>query len=191
MLGGRVQFANCQLLIEMMKIKHLILGGIIVIIGSTILAAAGKSAEMTEEQERVICQLKDTVERQNRNGNKLVFLPLLGRLSEGGETRFTAKLIAEVNYVIMGACDDNCNEFSLTLNNSNGERIVLGEKQDGMPIISFTPPFSSDYQVTVRIDECKAENCEFGMLLFVPQEAEVATASKVPDDLYLFQLCDE
>ncbi|NEP46189.1 MAG: hypothetical protein F6K35_46145 [Okeania sp. SIO2H7] len=174
-----------------MKIKHLILGGITVIIGSTILVTAAKSAEITKEQEGVICQLKDTVERQNRDGNKLVFLPLLGRVSEGIETRFTAKLIAEVNYAIMGACDDNCNEFNLTLNNTNGERIAFGDRQDGMPIISFTPPFSSDYQITVRIDECRAENCEFGMLLFVPQEVEVATASKVPEDLYLFQLCSQ
>jgi hypothetical protein len=174
-----------------MGIKHLVLGGITVLLGGAIITTAANSAEISEEQEQVICQLKETVERQNREGKKLVFVPLLGRVSDGGQTRFTAKLIGEINYAIMGACDENCSELNLTLNNANGERIALDEKQNGMSIISFTPPSSSDYQITARIDECQAENCEFGMLFFVPNDAEVATASKVPEDLYLFQLCKE
>lgn len=174
-----------------MGIKHLVLGGITVILGAAIAATAANSAEISEEQERVICQLKETVEGQNRDGNKLVFLPLLGKVSEGVEAPFTAKLAAEIKYTIIGVCDDNCNGLNLTLNNSNGERIALDEKEDGVPILSFTPPSSTDYQITARPDRCTNGNCEFGMLVLVPKDAEVQTAAKVPENLYLFQLCQE
>lgn len=174
-----------------MGIKHLVLGGITVFMGGAIIATAANSAEISEEQQQVICQLKETVEKQNQDGQKLVFVPLLGRVSEGVETRFTAKLNGDINYAIIGACDENCDELNLTLNNTDGERIAMDEKQDGVPIISFTPPSSNDYQITVRIDECKTGNCEFGILLFVSKDAEVVTASKVPENLYLFQLCQE
>lgn len=174
-----------------MGIKHLVLGGITVFVGGAIIATAANSAEISEEQEQVICQLKETVEQQNQDGKKLVFVPLLGRVSAGGETRFTAKLNGEINYDIIGACDKNCDELNLSLNNADGEGIAMDKKQDGVPIISFTPPSSNDYQITVTVDECKTENCEFGILLFVPKNAEVITASKVPENLYLFQFCQE
>ena len=174
-----------------MGIKNLVLGGITLILSGAIITTVANSAEISEEQEQVICQLKETVERQNREGKKLVFVPLLGRVSTGKETRFTVQLIGEINYAIMGACDENCSELNLTLNNANGERIALDETQDGMPVISFTPPSSSGYQITAIIDECQTENCEFGILLFVAKDAEVVTASKVPENLYLFQLCQE
>ena len=174
-----------------MGMKNLVLGGITVLFGGAIAATAAWSAELSEEQERVICQLKDTVERQDRDGKKMFFLPLLGKVREGVEAPFTAKLAAEIKYTIIGVCDDNCNGLNLTLNNTNGEIIALDEKEDGVPILSFTPPSSTDYQITARPDRCTNENCEFGMLVLIPKDAEVQTAAKIPEDLYLFQLCQE
>ncbi len=173
-----------------MNAKKLVLGGISLILGSAMVATAG-SVELSLEKEQVICKLKETVEVQEKAGKKLVFWPLIGKLKEKVEVPFTAKLSSDVSYTILGVCDDNCSDLNLTLKNKEGNKIANDEKQDGIPVISFTPTENSDYRITARPDKCTTEKCEFGMVLFVPKSVDLDVASELPEELYIFKFCQQ
>ena len=171
-----------------MDTKKLLLAGVGFVLGSAMIATAA-SIELSVEKEQVICQLKETVEEQKKAGRKLVCWPLIGKVKERVEVPFTAKLTSDISYTILGVCDDNCDDLNLTLNNEQGDKIANDEKQDGIPIISFTPTENSDYRITARPDKCSTETCEFGMVLFVPESVELEVASQLPEELYLFKFC--
>ncbi|MGK7922424.1 MAG: hypothetical protein AB4080_20710 [Trichodesmium sp.] len=173
-----------------MDTKKLVLGGVSFVLASGMIGTAA-SIELSFEQEQVICKLKDTVEEQERAGNKLVFWPLIGKVKERVEVPFTAKLSSDVSYTILGVCDDNCSGLNLTLENKQGDKIDKDQKQDGVPVISFTPTENSDYRITARPDKCSTEKCEFGMALFVRESVELDVASELPEELYLFKFCQE
>ena len=143
-----------------MDAKKLVLGGIGLILGGAMVASAA-TIELSLEQEQVICKLKETVEAQEKAGRKLVFLPLIGKIKEKVEAPFTAKLSSNISYTILGVCDNNCSDLNLTLKNQKGNKIANDEKQDGIPVISFTPTEKSDYKITARPDKCTTEKCEF------------------------------
>ena len=136
-----------------MDAKKLVLGGIGLILGGAMVASAA-TIELSLEQEQVICKLKETVEAQEKAGRKLVFLPLIGKIKEKVEAPFTAKLSSNISYTILGVCDNNCSDLNLTLKNQKGKKIANDEKQDGIPVISFTPTEKSDYKITARPDNC-------------------------------------
>ena len=173
-----------------MDAKKLVLGGIGLILGSAIVASAA-SVELSLEQEQIICKLKETVEAQEKVGKKLVFWPLIGKTKERVEVPFTAKLSSGVSYTILAVCDDNCSDLNLTLKNQKGNKIANDEKQDGISVISFTPTENSNYQITTRPDKCTTEQCEFGMVLFVPESVDLDIASELPDKLSLFKFCQK
>jgi hypothetical protein len=173
-----------------MDTKKLVLGGVSFVLASAMIRTAA-SVELSLEQEQVICKLKDTVEQQEKAGNKLVFWPLIGKVKERVEVPFTAKLSSDVSYTILGVCDDNCNDLNLTLKNKQGDKIGNDEKQDGIPVISFTPTENSDYRITARPDKCSTEKCEFAMALFVDKSVELDVASELPEELYLFKFCQQ
>ncbi|MGB3511650.1 MAG: hypothetical protein WBA93_20905 [Microcoleaceae cyanobacterium] len=173
-----------------MDTKKLVLAGVSFVLGSAMIGTAA-SLELSLEQEQVICKLKETVEEQEKAGNKLVFWPLIGKVKERVEVPFTAKLSSDTSYTILGVCDDNCNDLNLTLKNEQGEKIANDEKEDGIPVISFTPTEKSDYRITARPDKCSTETCEFGMVLFVPESVELEVASELPEELYLFKFCQQ
>ncbi len=171
-----------------MDAKKLVLGGIGLILGGAMVASAA-TIELSLEQEQVICKLKETVEAQEKAGRKLVFLPLIGKIKEKVEAPFTAKLSSNISYTILGVCDNNCSDLNLTLKNQKGKKIANDEKQDGIPVISFTPTEKSDYKITARPDKCTTEKCEFGMVFFVPKSVELDVGSKLPEELYVFKFC--
>ncbi|MGD1715157.1 hypothetical protein [Dapis sp. BLCC M172] len=173
-----------------MDTKKLVLGGVGFVLASAIVATAA-SIELSLEQEQVICKLKETVEAQEKAGKKLVFWPLIGKIKERVEVPFTAKLSSNTSYTILGVCDDNCSDLNLTLKNEQGEKIANDEKENDIPVISFTPTENSDYRITARPDKCTTEKCEFGMVLFVPKSAELDVASELPEELYLFKFCQK
>jgi len=173
-----------------MNTKKLVLGGVGFVLASTIVATVAK-AGVSPEQEQVICRLRETVDAQEKAGKKLVFWPLMGKVKEKVEVPFTAKLSSNISYTILGVCDDNCTDLNLTLKNEKGEKVANDEKENGIPVISFTPTEKSDYKITAQPDKCTTEKCEFGMVLFVPKSADLDVASKLPEKISLFDFCNQ
>lgn len=171
-----------------MKLNRWILSGIAFLGGVTLIGTA-IAQELTNEQKTVICRLKQEVEQQQGNGNKLVFAPLFGRVRNQVESPFRATLYPDVEYTVVGGCDENCQDLNLTVKNSSGEVVASGEKNNNLLIATFTPAAESEYQVTAKPGNCTTTTCNFSMGIFVPTAANVPNASKLPAELAQFRLC--
>ncbi len=172
-----------------MNIKHLVISGVVLILGTAMVGNA-IAQELTNEQKTVTCRLKTEVEQRKKNGQKLVFVPLLGTVKKQVSSPFRATLHPDVEYVFAATCDGNCQDLNLTLQDVNGMEIAASQKAGEMASISFTPPSQGEYQITAKPGECKnAEGCSFGMGIFVPVNASVPNASKLPTELAPFRLC--
>ncbi|CBN57794.1 hypothetical protein PN499_16035 [Kamptonema animale CS-326] len=172
-----------------MKIKHLVLSGIALLLGATVVGTA-VAQQLTKEQNTVICRLKNEVAQQKGKGNKLVFLPLLGKVRQQVETPFRATLYPDIQYTFVGTCDENCKGLNLALKDMSGQVIATSETVDSLPVITFTPPSESEYQIGAKPGECTTtKGCNFGMGIFAPSSANVPNASKIPAELAQFQMC--
>ncbi|MDF0553389.1 hypothetical protein [Kamptonema sp. UHCC 0994] len=172
-----------------MKIKHLVLSGIAILLGAAVVGTA-VAQQLTNEQKTVVCRLKNEVAQQKGKGNKLVFLPLLGKVRKQVETPFRATLYPNIEYIFVAACDENCKDLNLALKDLSGEVVATSENVDSLPVITFTPPSESEYQIGAKPGECTtAKGCNFGMGIFAPRSANVPNASKLPDELAQFQMC--
>lgn len=172
-----------------MNIKHLVISGMALLLGTAIVGNA-IAQELTAEQKTVVCRLKTEVEQRSSNGQKLVFVPLIGKVRSSVSSPFRATLHPDVEYVFAATCDGNCKDLNLTLKDANGQEIAASQKSGELTTISFTPPSQGEYQVTAKPGECtNAEGCSFGMGIFVPASASVPNASKIPAELAQFRLC--
>lgn len=172
-----------------MNIKHLVISGMALLLGTAIVGNA-VAQELTAEQKTVVCRLKTEVEQRSSNGQKLVFVPLIGKVRNQVSSPFRATLHPDIEYVFAATCDGNCKDLNLTLKDVNGQEIAASQKSGEVTTISFTPPSQGEYQVTAKPGECtNAEGCSFGMGIFVPASASVPNASKIPAELAQFQLC--
>jgi hypothetical protein len=172
----------------MKKIKNLIFASLTLVLSTSVVATAA-AFKLSVEQEQVICKLKDTVNQQKQAGQNLVFLPLLGKIREKVEAPFTLKMDANAEYTIIGVCNDNCQNLQLTLNNAKGEKVATQSKDNAVPTIKFTPTESKDFILRAKPEKCVGGSCEFGMVMFTPKNTKVDTASRLPEDIYLFKFC--
>lgn len=172
----------------MKNIKHLVFASLTLVLSTSLIATAS-SLKLSVEQEQVICKLKDTVNKQKQEGQKLVFLPLLGKIREKVEAPFTLKMDANAEYTIIGVCNDGCQNLQLTLNNTKGEKIAQQSKDNNVTTIKYTPNESKDVILQARPEKCVGGGCEFGMVMFTPKNTKVDTASRIPEDIYLFKFC--
>ncbi|MGL5063268.1 MAG: hypothetical protein ACRC62_25080 [Microcoleus sp.] len=172
-----------------MKLKHLVISGIAVILGTAI-AGNAISQELSADQKTVVCRLKTEVDQRKSNGQKLVFVPLLSRVRKQVSSPFRATLHPDIEYVFVATCDGNCKDLNLTLTDASGQQIAASQKTGELVTISFTPPSQGEYQVTAKPGECTtAEGCSFGMGIFVPASVNVPNASKLPAELAQFRFC--
>ncbi|MEP6517262.1 hypothetical protein [Microcoleus vaginatus] len=172
-----------------MNFKHLVISGLALILGTAIVGNA-IAQELTENQKTVICRLKTEVDQRKGNGQKLVFVPLLGQVRKQVSSPFRATLHPNVEYVFVGTCDGNCQDLNLSLKDESGKEIAASQKTGELASISFTPPSQGQYQITAKPGECTtAEGCSYGLGIFVPASASVPNASRIPAEIAQFRLC--
>lgn len=172
-----------------MKIENLVISGMALLLGTAIVGTA-IAQELTEGQKTVVCRLKTEVEQRKSNGQKLVLVPLFGKVRSSVSSPFRATLHPDVEYVFAATCDGNCQDLNLTLKDASGKEIAASQKTGELSTISFTPPSQGEYQLTAKPGQCtNAEGCSFGMGIFVPASANVPNSSKIPADLAQFRLC--
>lgn len=172
-----------------MNIKNLVISGLVLLLGTAIVGKA-IAQELTEEQKTVTCRLKTEVDQRKSNGQKLVFVPLLGTVRKQVSSPFRATLHPNMEYTFVATCDGNCQDLKLTLKDANRMEIAASQKTGELATISFTAPSQGEYEITAKPGECKkAEGCSFGMGIFVPASASVPNASKIPAEIAQFRVC--
>jgi hypothetical protein len=71
-----------------------------------------------------------------------------------------------VEYWIVGACDLDCSDLDLTLNDLQGNELFADLLDDATPILTFTAPASGEHILRVSMVECSVEPCSFGYKVY-------------------------
>lgn len=89
-----------------------------------------------------------------------------GTLNNAEMQSDTVTLAAGVEYVLVGACDDDCGGLELGLFAANGYEVDAARRARNAPILRVTPRDTQRYRVTVRMTGCGMNPCWYGVRLF-------------------------
>jgi hypothetical protein len=92
--------------------------------------------------------------------------PLIDDLGNGGEHNITLNLSRDVSYVIMGVCDEDCNDIDLELYDDNGNLISSDRQIDAFPVVEVTPRWNARFLIRVRMADCSNAPCRYGVGAF-------------------------
>lgn len=92
--------------------------------------------------------------------------PMVGLLAGGTRAYVELELEAGREYLISGACDEDCDDLDLVLRAEEGDVLVQDDEVDDVPIITFTPAASGRYLLGVGMIDCETELCYFGYRVF-------------------------
>jgi len=71
-----------------------------------------------------------------------------------------------VSYIVTARCDAGCGNVDLGVYDAKDQLVQQDNDRDDFPTISLTPRESGAYRVTVRIAQCAAEPCAYGVAVF-------------------------
>ena len=91
---------------------------------------------------------------------------ILGRLDQGDTDTWTLTLYGGNDYKVVGACDGDCRDVDLFVENDNGKSIASDESRDDTPIVDFHVPDNGEYKVKVKMYDCKENPCYYGIAVF-------------------------
>ncbi len=92
----------------------------------------------------------------------------LGALRLGAIESLTFQLRANVNYLLMGMCDEDCSDLNLEIQSPDGQIIARDDGPDDVPLLAFETTTAGAFTVRVSMQACSVEPCGFGVAAFSP-----------------------
>lgn len=89
----------------------------------------------------------------------------IAALRPGGEHRWSVRLDGGRQYGVVGACDNECDDVDLLLEDPSGQVVASDLLTDDYPLVQVTPPSSGVYTVRIRLVTCTIEPCYVGARL--------------------------
>lgn len=117
---------------------------------------------------RQLDQMGETVRADGRtDANVLPRNQVIGVLEDGATSYVEVTLQGGVEYVFMGACDQDCSDVDLRLYLAEDfEQVASDVETDDFPVLSFVAPSSGAYLVGVDMADCDADICYYGFRVF-------------------------
>jgi hypothetical protein len=81
----------------------------------------------------------------------------------GSPHNWSVNLNANVNYVILGACDDDCTNLDIELIDTANAVVASDTAPDDFPIVRFRPTANGTYTVRTHLRTCAVEPCQLGV----------------------------
>lgn len=78
---------------------------------------------------------------------------------------FSLTLRRDTEYVIVGACDNDCSDLDLFLYDENDNEVAEDGLVDSAPILNITPRWTGDFQLKVKMYACSNNPCRYGVML--------------------------
>jgi len=86
-------------------------------------------------------------------------------LSLGGEHRLQVSLRASQAYAFIGACDNECDNVDLILEDASGSQVDSDVLADDYPLVEVTPPADAIYTLRIQLKTCTIAPCFVGARL--------------------------
>lgn len=89
-----------------------------------------------------------------------------GSLEADQEMRFPVPIQEGIDYRIVGACDNDCENMDLVLFSPGGEEVESDRLADAFPILRFSGAETGEYRLAVKMMTCTVEPCAFRIAVF-------------------------
>ena len=130
---------------------------------SLVLAVPSAHAQWREQ---VSGQILDVGGRLADGGYRLADDSKNGSLANGASTSVILTLVPGREYVIVGACDNDCDDLDLRLYDADDREIAEDIELDATPRVTLPPNPGSSYRVQVMMVGCSSEPCFWGLGVF-------------------------
>lgn len=94
------------------------------------------------------------------HGYTLFDVPKVGLLEPDDSASFPMFLPPGAQYVIMGVCDDDCQDLDLAVMKGSQE-MERDTTADDWPLVELTPVLNPNYQLTVTMYRCSTPSCGY------------------------------
>ena len=124
--------------------------------GESVLAGGGLNAP--PEFQRLMLTILDGYSKQMAEG-WIAAGDVITSLNVGGEHVVDVSLRGGRSYAFIGACDNECNDVDLVLEQANGGQIAQDVLPDDYPLVEVTPPADGVYRLRIRLKTCTIAPC--------------------------------
>ena len=71
------------------------------------------------------------------------------------------------NYVVMGACDNDCSDVDLSITQDDGSTTVVSDTDSSdKPVVSFKCSYSGRYTISLKMYDCNSSYCYSGFAVY-------------------------
>lgn len=116
-----------------------------------------------EWEERVIGYLEEGEEVMEGQGFSRTHEYETGTLRRGGSETVRVELDAGVTYVLLGACDTDCDDVDLRIFAPRGALLDSDVAADDFPLLRVTPSVTGEYTVRVTMAGCDTSVCYYSL----------------------------
>ena len=148
-----------------MKIKPVIFGAIALCYGVTLNGTA-IARQLDQYEQQVENQLELVIKTARTEGYQLSLPRNVGKLTRRTEAFKTVLLYPNREYNFVAVCDQNCSEVNLIVKDTNGKKITFDSTNGAVALVDFKPPSEDRYQITVRMEKCSTQYCNYGLGIF-------------------------
>lgn len=135
------------------------------VVALALLAASAEQGQAQSYAQQVWAQLQkmhDVVGARDYNLQNYI----IGQLGEGNTDTWTFPMRANTDYIITGACDNDCSDLDITVKDASGRVVEKDATTDDVPVVRFTPGSSARFTVEVKMYACSSAPCYFGFGVF-------------------------
>lgn len=136
-----------------------------VLLAAFVLTAAPASAqnEYVRQVTRYLDAARSTLSDEGYTRQRSYTTASMG---EGSERTFTVSLQRNRDYVLTGACDNDCSDIDFWLYDNNDNLIDSDTSTDDIPVVRVTPARNGTFRLKVRMHSCSTDPCYYGWGLF-------------------------
>lgn len=124
-----------------------------------------ESADDDEYREQVNSQLMSMSQGAAERGFTFTD-SFVNKLQNNKADSLTLSLNAGSTYMVRGACDADCRDIDLLMYDENDNLVSSDEEIDDYPATLVSPAWSGDFTLEIRMPNCAADYCYYGVSLF-------------------------
>jgi hypothetical protein len=135
-----------------------------------VMSAFSAPADAQTRSRIVTTQLDSAVVLMRGNAFTLQEPYRYGGLDDDAEERLGIELKAGNTYMIVGVCDQDCDDLDLFLTSASGELIDSDVEPDDVPMLTPTIVRDGTYFLRVKMHSCSIAPCGYGIAVFAKRE---------------------
>lgn len=121
------------------------------------------TSQYTRQVQGYLANIASAAEKQGFT--RVVGGPVFGSLDDDEKSSHEMTVVAGVDYVLFGACDNDCTDVDLIVYDQNNRLVKRDILADDKPVVMFTAARSAKYRIEVVMAVCSTEPCRYGLQL--------------------------